>query len=252
LGGDWRRTAAVAALLLGVVIYLALSIPYLHVGNATVLGNNRLSAEEINSVLGVTGQSIFTVRPADVATRLLLNYPELSSAQVNVYLPNHVYVTVTEREPVILWQQDGGYTWIDSAGVAFRPRGEAAGLVLVNGLGMSAANIAPPTDNPLSPPSYIQKELVDAILALAPNVPADSTMIFDPTYGLGWKDSRGWRAFFGTGMKDMPLKARVYQSLVNSLLESGKTPAFISVAYPDAPFYRMTESRSTQTTNDGQ
>ncbi len=251
-GGEWRRTAAVAALLLGVAIYLAFALPFLHVSSATVLGNSRLSAEEINSVLGVTGQSIFTVQPDEVKTRLLMNYPELSSAQVNVYLPNQVYVTITEREPVILWQQDGGMTWIDAAGVAFRPRGMAAGLVLVDGLGMPAVNVIPPTENPLSPPPYLQKELVDAILVLAPSVPADSTMIFDPGYGLGWRDSRGWKAFFGTSLQDMPLKVRVYQSLVDSLLASGKTPAFISVAYPDAPFYRMTEVRSPQTSNDGQ
>ena len=250
-GGEWRRTAAVLVILLGVLIYLALTLPYLHVANATVLGNNRLSAEEINSVLGVTGQSIFMVQPDEVATRLLMNYPELASAQVRVYLPNHVYVTVNERQPVILWQQDGGYTWIDSTGVAFRPRGLVAGLVLVNGLGAPPVSVDP-ADDPLSPPSYMQKELVDAILVLSPNVPADSTMIYDPGYGLGWKDSRGWNAFFGTGMQDMPLKVRVYQSLVTSLLEQGNTPAFISVAYPDAPFYRMTAGRSPQTINDGQ
>ena len=249
---DLRRTAAVVALLLGVLVYLALTLPYLHVSSATVLGNSRLSAEEINSVLGVTGQSIFTVQPDEVKTRLLLNYPELSSAQVDVYLPNHIYVTVTEREPVILWQQNGGMTWIDAAGVAFRPRGVVAGLVLVDGLGMPSVNDVPPAADPLSPPPYLQKELVEAILVLAPSVPADSTMIFDPSYGLGWKDSRGWKAFFGTSLRDMPLKVRVYQSLVDSLLAGGKTPAFISVAYPDAPFYRMTENRSPQTTNDGQ
>ena len=65
-----------------------------------------------------------------------MNYPELASAQVNVYLPNQVQVTVTERQPVIMWQKDGGITWIDSTGVAFRPRGLVTGLVMVNGLGM--------------------------------------------------------------------------------------------------------------------
>ena len=92
-----------------------------------MLGNNRLTREEIEAVTGVIGQSIFTVQPDEVATRLRMNYPELLSAQVNVYLPNHVYVTVTERQPVILWQQDGGYTWIDATGVAFRPRGVGDG-----------------------------------------------------------------------------------------------------------------------------
>ncbi len=249
---DWRRTSALIAVLFCVSIYLALTLPYFHVSNADVLGNIRVSAEEINAALGVTGQSIFMVQPEEAEARLLMNYHELASAQVNVDLPHHVTVTVTEREPVILWQQDGGYTWIDSAGVAFRPRGLAEGLVLVNGLGAPSVNIQAGID-PLNPAPFIQKGLVDAILALAPAVPADSAMIFDPSYGLGWKDSRGWNAFFGaTEMDDMPMKAVVYQALVKDLLERGKIPEFISVAYPDAPFYRMADNGSSQTEGNGQ
>ncbi len=252
LRGGWRQTSAVIAILIGFIIYFALTLPYFHVSSATVVGNVRLSAEEINAVLAVTGQSIFTIQPEEVTTRLLMNYHELASAQVEAHLPNHVNVTVSERQPVILWQQDGGYTWIDSTGVAFRPRGLVAGLVLVNGLGAPSAIVASTVD-PLKPTPFIQKELVDAILVLAPTVPEDSAMIFDPNYGLGWKDNRGWNAFFGTsGMQDMRLKAVVYQAVVNDLLDRGKVPAFISVAYPDAPFYRMTDDKSSQTENSGQ
>ncbi|MDO9302896.1 MAG: hypothetical protein Q7T89_16025, partial [Anaerolineales bacterium] len=97
---------------------------------------------------------------------------------------------------------------------------------------------------------FIQKELVDAILALAPTVPADATMVFDPSFGLGWTDSRGWKSFFGTSAQDMPLKVRVYQSLVDSLVSRGKSPVFISVMYPDAPFYRAVEVESKELTAD--
>jgi hypothetical protein len=235
---NWRIASAVIALLLSTAIYFVLSLPYFHVPSVTVLGNNRLTQEEIQSVTGALGQSIFMVQPNDAAVRLRMNYPELLSAQVNVYLPNYVYVTVTERQPVILWQQNGGYTWIDATGVAFRPRGTVAGLVPITGLSNPPAG-ARPLDDPLSPPPYMQKELVDAILALAPTVPADTTMFFDPSFGLGWKDSHGWKSYFGTSAKDMPLKVRVYQSLVDSLLQRGVTPIFINVMYPDAPFYRV-------------
>jgi hypothetical protein len=251
LRGDWRQLSGLVAILVCALLYFILTLPFFHVAGAAVQGNIRLSAEEVNAVLGVTGQSIFTVQPEELKNRLLLNYHELASVQVTASLPNHVTVTVSEREPVILWQQDGGYTWIDSAGVAFRPHGTVNGLVLVNGLGAPAVNPDPMAD-PLSPQPFIQKELVDAILVLAPTVPADTAMIFDPSYGLGWKDSRGWNVFFGTSMDDMPMKALVYQALVNDLVARGKTPEFISVAYPDAPFYRMGEDYSSQTTNDGQ
>lgn len=252
LRGSWRFASFLIAIVLSAVIYLVLTLPYFHVPNATVLGNTRMTREEIDSVLGITGKSIFMVQPQDVAARIRMNYPELAAVEVNVYLPNHVYVTVTERQPVILWQQDNGYTWIDPTGVAFRPRGEATGLVSVIGLTTPPVGIAS-VDDPFSPPPFMEEELVNAILVLSPNVPAGSTMIFDPSYGLGWNDPRGWQAFFGTSAKDMALKVRVYQSLVDSLASRGRIPVFISVVYPDAPFYRMTNVEVQEVTvEDGQ
>jgi hypothetical protein len=233
----WRLGSIFLVVLLGVALYLLLSQPYFRVPTATVLGNSRLTREEIETASGALGQSIFTVQPDEVEARLRMSFPELLSVQVDVYLPNHVYVTMTEREPVILWQQDEGYTWIDATGVAFRPRGIVTGLVPVKGLVIPPPGPAP-LDDPLSPMPYMQQELVDSILFLAPHVPADTTMVFDRTFGLGWTDTRGWKAFFGTTAKDMPLKIRVYQSLVDSLLNRGISPTMINVMYPDAPFYR--------------
>ncbi|RJP50733.1 MAG: FtsQ-type POTRA domain-containing protein [Anaerolineaceae bacterium] len=236
---NWRIVSILTALLLGAVIYLLLTLPYFFVPAATVLGNNRLSREEINQVLGMTGQSVFTVQPQDVELRLLMNYPELLSADVKVYLPNKVYVTVSERQPVILWQKGDGYTWIDDTGVAFRPRDFVVGLVPVIASDEPPAGIARDSFNQ---PTYMQKELADAILALAPLVPEGSTMTYDSVQGLGWTDSRGWQVSFGTNPNDIPLKIRVYQSLVDSLTASGKHPEYINVVYSEAPFYRMADN----------
>ena len=175
-GGRWRVASLGVAILLGVAVFLALTLPYFNIPSVTTLGNNRLTREDLTAATGVIGQSIFTVQPRDVETRLRMNYPELLYANVDVYLPNHVYVTVKERTPVILWQQNGAYTWIDANGVAFRPHGVVEGLVPVNGLanppqGTLAAGA------PLSPPPYMQSELANAILLLAPNVPADTPVM---------------------------------------------------------------------------
>ncbi len=62
-------------------------------------------------------------RLATLERQLRLNFPELLKARVTVWLPNRVYVELVERTPAIVWNQDGGYTWIDESGVAFRPRG---------------------------------------------------------------------------------------------------------------------------------
>jgi hypothetical protein len=246
---SWRLGAVFIIVSIGVALYLLLALPYFRVSNVTVLGNTRLAHEEIESNMGVLGQSIFTIHPDEVETRLRMNNPELLSTQVKVYFPNHVYVTLTEREPVILWQQDEGYTWVDATGVAFRPRGFVTGLVLVKGLVTPPAGISSMAD-PFSPQPYMQKELVDSILLLAPYVPADSTMFFDRTFGLGWTDSRGWKSFFGSRAADMPLKVRVYQTLVESLVNRGVSPTIINVMYPDAPFYRVVAVEEKELTLD--
>ena len=235
-----RLLSLFLCLLLGTTIYLSLTLPDFRVTNAQVYGNQRLSAAEINSVLSVSGQAIFTLMPTDLETRLRLNYPELTSASVTLGLPNIVNVKIVERQPVILWQQGGGYTWIDQNGVAFRPRGTATNLIQVDAQASPPPGL-PVVNDPLSPLPYLLPDMVKAIQILGPSVPAGTTMVYDPQNGLGWSDARGWRITFGDNPKDMALKLQVYQSLVASLTEKGITPAFISVQYANAPYYRMSQ-----------
>lgn len=236
----WRLVSVFMVLLLGTLIYLAWTMPEFRVVQPQVSGNQMLSTAEIDAVLNLTGRPIFSLIPSELETRLRLNYPELTSAQVAIDFPNTVLVRVSERKPVIEWQLNGGFTWIDDQGVAFRPRGSADRLISV------VASAAPPSGHasaidPLSPIPYISADMVKAIEILAPQVPAGSPISYDPHYGLGWTDSRGWRVFFGNQAKDMNQKLEIYQALVASLTQRGIYPALISVQYPDAPFYRMSQ-----------
>lgn len=237
---SWRWASLLLTLLLGAALYLAWTEPTFHMVAANVSGNQRLSADEINAVLNASGQPVFMLIPSELETRLRLNYPELVSAKVSVSLPNNVSVNVVERQPAILWQQDSGYTWIDNSGVAFRPRGTAENLIPVAALAAPAPGL-PSANDPLSPIPYISADLVKAIKTLAPSVPAGSTLIYDPRHGLGWTDSRGWQVFFGSEAQDMSMKLQVYQALVSSLSQRGIYPAFISVQYANAPYYRMSQ-----------
>jgi cell division protein FtsQ len=236
----WRMVSLGLIVLLGVALYLLWNLPYFRVTEAQVTGAARLSPQEINAAMGVSGQPIFTVRPEEIATRLRLAYPELSSAVVTVGWPNQVQVQVVERQPVLLWQQDNGYTWIDASGVAFRPRGDVSGLVPV----MSSVTPppgAPSLTDPFSPTPYLSPDMVKAAQTLSTSLPAGVTMIYDPKNGFGWNDPQGWQVYFGSASKDMALKVRVYQSLVASLSARGVIPAFISVVHVDAPYYRMAQ-----------
>lgn len=226
--------------LLGVALYCAFNLPIFRVGEAKVTGNQILSPAEINSALNVTGRPVFLLVPADLETRLRLNCPELSSVHVSVTLPNVLSVQVSERKPVIRWEQGSGYTWVSEDGVAFRPRGELTGLISVNALS------APPSDgnvssDPLTPTPFISPEMVRAIQGLAGHVPPGMTILYDANFGFGWNDPRGWRVYFGTKASDVELKVRVYESMVNSLTARGIRPALINVTYPTAPYYRMSQ-----------
>jgi hypothetical protein len=235
---SWRLLSFVILLLLGTGLYLLWTLPEFRVNAARISGNQRISTEELNAALDLNGKPIFLLTPAQLKERALRAYPELASVDVTVDLPNIVTVKVNEREPVILWQQDGGYAWVDKTGTAFRPHGDAPGLIVVQALS------APPTistaeDNPLVPAPFISEETVKALTELAPYVPAGTPILYDPVKGLSWTDGRGWQAVFGTSGDDVEAKVRVYQAMVDWLTQRGIRPILINVAYPSAPFYRL-------------
>jgi len=252
----WRLLSFFLVLLFGSGLYLFWNRPEFRVTAAQVTGNQRISADEINGVLGLSGYPVFLLVPDQIEMLVLRNYPELASVEVAISLPNIVTVNVTERQPVIIWQQDGGYTWIDETGTAFRPRGDAPGLIVVQALNAPPARSTPvpasldtdeaiqePVSIPedvLSPPApFISTETVKALIALAPHVPAGTPILYHPATGLSWTDGRGWQAVFGLSGDDTETKVLVYQAVVDWLAQRGIRPILINVSYPSAPFYRL-------------
>lgn len=233
----WRLLSFALLVLFGTGLYLILSHPMFQVDSAQITGNQRIPSEEINAALELNGRPVFLQAPARIREKVLRAYPELASVEVRVDLPNLVSVHVTERQPVIQWQQEGSYAWIDETGTAFRPRGEAQGLIFVQALAAPPA-LNLPVEDPLAPARFIPLETVEALTALAPHVPPGTPILYDPASGLSWTDARGWQAAFGMGGENVEMKVRVYQALVDWLIQRGIRPTLINVAYPSAPFYR--------------
>ena len=235
LGPRW--ISAALTLLLGFMLYTMSSASTFTVSAAEVRGNQRLASEDVYARLGVSGEPIFKAIPAQIEANLRTAFPDLASVTVIVSLPNHVIVDVVERQPILVWYQDDVATWIDANGVAFMPRGEVQGLIQV------ASNGAPPKlqDDPtktLYDKVFITPETVQAIVDLSPSVPAGISITYDPKYGIGWQDTRGWSVYFGQNVQDIPMKLKVYQSIVDTFIRQGIQPTLISVEYLDAPFYK--------------
>jgi hypothetical protein len=234
-----RLSSLILALGLGTMLYLAFTLPQFRVTRAQISGVQIVPMEEVNSVMNVAGLPIFLLKPEELETRLRLNYPELISVQVTVALPNLVFVDITERLPVIRWEQGGGYTWISEDGVAFRPRGEVPGLISVAAL--SGPNVEISGGDALTPAPFIPAEMVQALKGLAGHVPPNTPILYEPSFGFGWNDPRGWRVTFGTSARDVELKIRVYESMASSLTQRGIQPVLINVTYPTAPYYRISQ-----------
>lgn len=235
LGPRWISGAL--TLLLGFMLYTLWTASTFTVSAAEVSGNERLTAEEIYSGLGVGGQPIFKAIPAQIEAQLRTAFPDLASVKVQVSFPNHVAVQVVERMPVLIWYQDGKTTWIDTNGIAFMPRGDAEGLVPVASNGSPSGIIQDPKKG-LFEQVFIQPEMVKAIMALSPYLPQGISMTYDPQYGMGWQDPRGWSVYFGSNTQDIQMKLKVYQSMVDTFIRQGIQPTLISVEFLDAPFYK--------------
>ncbi|MEZ0395787.1 MAG: FtsQ-type POTRA domain-containing protein [Anaerolineales bacterium] len=207
------------------------------VSGVQIRGNQRLGAAEIEAAVRMTGQPIFLAVPERIETILRATYLDLEAVEVHVGFPNQIVIEVAERTPVIAWYQGEALAWLDRNGVAFPPRGSAEGLLVVTASG-SPPPVAIGMDTPPYERPYLAPEIVQAMLTLAPYLPAGAPMIYDPRYGIGWQDGRGWMVYFGPDTQDIAAKLQVYQTVVETLSAQGIRPSLISMEYLHAPYYK--------------
>jgi len=232
-----RLVSGALTLTLAFLLYTLWNAPTFQVRGAEVYGNQRLGVTEINAALRLIGQPIFKAVPAQLEANLRTDYPDLAQVKVEVGLPNRLIVHVVERTPIITWHQGEQTFWIDAEGVAFPVRGEAAALIEVFANGRPP-QVASAADQTAGPPVFIDPALVRVMATVFPYVPPGQPMVYDPAYGVGWKDPRGWSVYFGQNTTDIPLKLQIYQAIVDKLVASGIVPTLISVEHLRAPFYK--------------
>jgi hypothetical protein len=192
-------------------------------------GIEYLSPSRVRTIAGVTGRSIFDVDPNQVL-EILESLPEIEFATVDVQWPNKVLIQIEEREPVLVWN-DAGQTWLLSAdGLAFYMRDSIPGLFYVHSL-TSVLEL----DEPLEP--AIEKEKIKAAYDLCLLLQAQNPLLYDQHYGFGFRDDRGWIAYFGTS-GDMAVKLKIYNEIADKLAKEGYPATLVSVADLEGIFYR--------------
>jgi len=253
----WRLLSGLLVVLLGAAVYFVWSSPLFQVEKIEVEGLRRLTNEDINAVADVVGQSILFVEPARIQKDLLKAFPDLSEVSVDIHIPASVVVKAVERNPVLTWRQGEKVYWIDAAGFVFPKRGDDGPSVVIKAENLPFSTISttpqPKVDNktenqddslPVDPDAepasvVIPKELVQAILLMNEEKPDNTPLLYSQEHGLGWKDSRGWQAYFGSTTDELEMKITVYKAIVKRLRKEGTHPSMISVENVHAPYYRV-------------
>ncbi len=253
---SWRWLSSLIVSGLVVLLWMMWNHPTFLVATIEIQGLQRLDAREVHLVLGIRNASIFSLDPAEMSFELGRAFPEFYEVDVRVGLWNNVTITVNERLPVMGWVNSQGMVLVDKNGISFPARGLVNGDI---GTGQSFPIVEAP-ELVMKPPDlestgesaeegfvlnpYVNRELlkphqVEAVLEMSRSAPAEAKIIFDPKHGMGWKDPAGWIVYFGQDGSDMHAKLQMYKTIVQDLQSRNVTPAFISVEFIHAPYYRM-------------
>jgi hypothetical protein len=232
---SWRILSGLMALVLAAALYFAWNSPMFQVETPKVSGLQRLTETDIDLVLGITGQPVFTLYPPELRQQLAEAFPELSHIDVKIALPAEVVVEVVEREPVLVWSEDGKEVWLDAEGIAFTPRGEAPELPVVEGKRPAVPQQAGGEQSTL----YAEPALVTAALKMGGHAPEGTSIAYSEQHGLGWQDYRGWQVYFGTDLEQIDMKLQVYEAVVDNLDRRDIHPELISLEHLHAPYYRL-------------
>jgi hypothetical protein len=255
----WRLISGAICLLSLAVIISFIGLSTFEVSSINLEGAQRLSGEVILSQTDLLGKAIIALNPDEIEQQVIERFPSLKSVRVSVGLPASVNINVSERQPVILWQQEGSSYWIDNDGVMFPVIGDVdvQATVIASSDPPAAPAEEEPTDEeagettveeeiePLftffEEPAYPRTTpaFVEGTLAMINYVPEGSALAYNAEFGLGWQDPQGWLVYFGRDINNIELKLAEYQTIVAALQKDGIIPALISLEFLHAPFYRL-------------
>lgn len=108
------------------VLYLLFFSPYFEVRSATVVGNQKISYEDVQKALRDTESArntlffpqdnLFLIQSSVIAEKLREEFFIVESVKVQKVFPNIIRVKITEKTPVAVWQQNNSRFYVDQRG----------------------------------------------------------------------------------------------------------------------------------------
>jgi hypothetical protein len=268
-GLSWRLASFILLAFLVGLLYYLWTAPTFQVSEAQVSGLQRLTRADVNKALALDSQPVFTLNNGEIQQQLLTVFPEFSQVATQIELPNTLVITVTERVPVLIWRQEGASRLVDSQGMTFPARDEAA---------LSAYPVIEATGDPPALPGagdpsaeatlalqkiitdslalglpvkgeatpFLASDTVTGLLQIVEQAPEGAQVIYEPEHGFGWLDRRGWKVYLGQIASGDPnqieTKLQVYRAIMDEVKSAGQKPAMISVEFVHVPYYQLEPS----------
>jgi cell division protein FtsQ len=256
---SWRILSGALVILLGaLIIFLNTSNQFI-VKAPQIKGLTRLSDTDLQAALALNNQSIFMIDPQQIESTLMTAFPDIKQVSVDVSFPAKVTIQGVERTPVVTWKYQDMIMWIDNEGVLFPSHGDADTVLTITSVGvppmvqsllkpdlLSDATTNTQTngsdqkkDSVQTSQRFVDRNVLNSAILLYQQLPANTTVLYDQTRGLGWVDNGGWSVYVGFDLDQIEQKMLVYQKLIEKLNQEGIHPKLVSIEYLNAPYYRL-------------
>jgi hypothetical protein len=229
-GFNWRIVSAFIVVLLSALLFLFFFADAFYVTSIRVGGVDTMTVEEIFAFANIANWHIFWVEPEAVRENVM-RYPSVADAQVLIsWPPNMVTITIQEREPALVWEQNGAAFWVDIQGNVMNMRSERTDLVTVI--------VDDPTAEIPTGSNAIDTDIVFGLLELHELRPDVIEWRYRPDKGLGFRNENGWDVWFGVGT-GMEEKMQIYESIASDIIARGIQAGEVYIVNPDAPYYSV-------------
>jgi cell division septal protein FtsQ len=185
-----------------------------------VSGTEYLDADLILKQANLDGKNIYTIDPAVIAKQISTFMPQVKKVKVRLGLPNMVAITITERQPVLIYGRGNQSLWADKEGHLFAITTDLNTLpVLVDEDGTAS-----PDGKHLNPGIW------EAMREIASSIPDIHEFHYRDVYGLFFISPEGWRVYLGSD-GDMQQKLAMWQAIRKQLLKENRQVKAIDLRF---------------------
>jgi hypothetical protein len=267
---SWRFISGLlVAASIAAMVYMIYA-PVFLVSSVEVKGLNRLDPERIQPILDLANRPVVFLDADQIKTRVSQVLPELKDIRVSVDMPATISITLGERKPALVWENNGQQSWIDTDGILIPVQGDGGELLTI------LSDIAPPVVD-ISTKKEVNKaraaagvqfkpkakkadtssadeevvsefpgmqqvepSVLSTAVQLSTMMPAGAQLLYNSKYGFGWNDQlQSLTVYIGQDLTDLDVKMNEYSAIMITLQKDGIKPGLISLEHVHAPFYRL-------------